>query len=165
MTGFENFLITKGYIKHLGELHNNNTPKSGKYVTKYKEVTTYSISSLGNMSYRYIHKSDTLLLNKIKEGKGFVFNKDSEMEFKDTILFGLNEHGRPTTLISPRPKIQVIRERVFSNGRKMNVLETEVADNSMNVVLSKEDPEKIFEAMYDHSIVFKYDFLNKKNIR
>ena len=160
MTGFEQFLITKGYIKHLGELYKNKTPTENKYVTKYKAVTTYSISSMGNMSYRYIHESDTALLKKIKEGKGFTFNKESEMEFKDTILFGLNEHAMPTTLISPRPKIRVLRERVFSNDRKMNALETEDSDNSMNVVLGKEDHETIFKAMYDHSIVFKYDFLN-----
>ena len=165
MHGFEKFLIEKGYIQHRANrfLNKNYNKNNNKYFTKYEAAPKHLLSSLGDMAYTYIHKSDVALLKKIKEGHGFTFNEKSEEEFKNTILFGLNEHNMPPTLLRPRPKIRVIRERSFGNGKKMNVLETEFFDNSMNVVLLQEDYETIFKAMYDHSIVFEYNYLNKEN--
>jgi len=59
------------------------------------------------------------------------------------IVIGLNEKGKPPTLIYPRPKIMI-------NGDEKN------NDDAMNICLSKETPEDIFKAMFDKSITFKY---------
>ena len=67
---------------------------------------------------------------------------------KNIICFGLHEKGKPPTLIYPRPKIKVIRDSGVSN---------ECRDDSMNIVLQKENSEDVFKAIFDKSIVFEYD--------
>ena len=71
---------------------------------------------------------------------------------KGEICFGLHEVGKPPTLISPRPRIEVKR---IKDGKE--VIENEQWDDSMNVVLKDIPHEEIFKAMYDKSIVIKID--------
>ena len=106
MTGFELFLITKGFIKHR---YNFKTQKN--------EVSTekHTISTMTNLDYRYIKNNDI-------------------------IIFGLHEKGKPTTLISPRPRIDV-------NNKPSN------SDDSMNKALLKINYNTILKAMYDESII------------
>lgn len=82
MIGFEKYLIEQGWEK---KVYN---PKTGML-----EVTfIHTISTLGNLDYRYIHRS----FNGLQ------------------IIVGLHERGKPVTLISPRP--------VGINDDEMNAL-------------------------------------------
>lgn len=64
------------------------------------------------------------------------------------ILWGLNERRKPPTLVSPRPQIRMKRDGVYWNQER---------DDAMNIVLKTIDYDRIYEAMYDHSIVFEVD--------
>jgi hypothetical protein len=146
MTNFENMLIDKGYIKHILNC------KTMKYEIANKHV----ISTMVNLDHRYIHKTDEALLKKIEQGKSVMDDDFTWEDRKGVICFGLHEANKPPTLINPRPKISVKRERDF-NGKKMVVIEDERFDDSMNLALSKEEPEQIFKALFDSSIFFNYD--------
>ena len=102
-----------------------------KYILNYKTMkyevsNSHVISTMSNIDHRYIHSED----------------KANE------ICFGLSEAGKPPTLISPRPKIIVIRE---------NMVEDERFDDSMNLVLNRESPKDILNALFDETVLFKYD--------
>jgi hypothetical protein len=97
---------------------------------KHVPVEKHNISSLVNLDHRY------------------VLNED----FDNVICFGLHEANKPPTLISPRPRIRVKRTK-----NDQVVIEDERLDDSMNVVLGKEDPEMVFNALFDDSIQFEYD--------
>lgn len=71
---------------------------------------------------------------------------------KGEICFGSHEVGKPPTLISPRPRIEVMR---IKDGKE--VIENEQYDDSMNVVLKDIPHEEILKAMYDKSIVIRID--------
>ena len=101
--------------------------KTGKNEPTDKHV----ISSMVNLGYIYI--------------KG-----DKE------ICFGLSEIHKPPTLIHPRPRIRVTRE-IEKGGHSFIAEETEVMDNSMNIVLEEEDNELILESLFDSEIRFEYD--------
>ena len=141
MKNFENMLIDRGYIKHILNC------KTMKYEVANKHV----VSTMVNLDHRYIHKTDEVLLKKIEQGKSVTLE-----DRKGVICFGLHEANKPPTLINPRPKISVKRERDF-NGKKMVVIEDQRFDDSMNLALSKEKPEQIFKALFDSSIFFNYD--------
>ena len=146
MTKFENMLINKGYIKHILNCK----------TMKYEIADKHIISTMVNLDHRYIHKNDTVILKKIKQGKSVMDDDFTWEDRKGVICFGLHEVNKPPTLISPRPKISVKRERDF-NDEKMIVIEDERFDDSMNLALSKEKPEQIFKALFDPSIFFNYD--------
>jgi hypothetical protein len=146
MTNFEQFLIDKGYIMYALNCKE----------MKYFEPKNHVISTMVNISHFYIHKNDTNLLIKIKKG---VSLKDKDFTTEDRnkeICFGLHEAGKPPTLIYPRPLIEVKRIRNIEN-KQVEVIESEQWDDSMNIVLSKIDFEDILKAMYDKSIIFKFD--------
>ena len=150
MTAFENILIDNGYIKYILNC------KTMKYEIAKKDI----ISSLANIDYRYFHKTDTNVLQKIADGKSITEKDFSWEDRKGEICFGLHEDKKPPTLISPRPKIRVKKERNF-NGKKQIVTENEDFDDSMNLVLSKEKPEQILKALFDSSIIFNYDLTDQ----
>ena len=139
-------LIDRGYKRY------RINPKKGVF----EPADVYQLASAVNLDHRYIHKTDKVILEKIKQGKSIVDDDFTWEDRKNVICFGLREKGRPPTLISPRPKIRVRRLREF-NGEKGEIIEDETYDNSMNIVLSKEKPEQVFKALFDDSIVFKYD--------
>ena len=108
---------------------------------------------MGNLSYKYIHKSDKNLLYKISKGKSAI---DEDFTFNDRrgeICFGLNEKDKPPTLCCPRPNILVKRKR---NG--VTYIEDESFDDSMNVVLKEISFDKIYEAMFNKAITFEFDY-------
>lgn len=142
MTKFEEFLIDKGYI-----MFSFNAKEM-----KYYKPKAHIISTMVNLGHIYIHNSDTNLLNKIEQGKSVMEADFTWEDRKKEIVFGLREKDKPPTLISPRPKIRVKRFR-----KKIEVIENQDYDDSMNIVLSKIDFEDIFEAMYDNSICFEFD--------
>lgn len=81
-----------------------------------------------------------------------IVNLDHRYIKGDSIFyFGLHEKGKPPTLISPRPRISV---------RRNGIIEDERMDDSMNIVLSKENPLDIFNAIFDTDKVFEYDLGN-----
>lgn len=146
MTAFENMLIDKGYKKYV---FNCKT-------MKYELTDKHIISTMANLDHRYIHETDKVILKKIEQGESVMDDDFTWEDRKGVICFGLHEKGKPPTLISPRPKISVIREREYG-GKKQIVIENENFDDSMNLALSKEKPEQIFKALFDDSIFFEYD--------
>jgi len=150
MTNFENMLIDKGYIKHILNCK----------TMKYETANNHVISTMVNLDHRYIHKTDEVLLKKTEQGKSVIEDDFTFEDRKGVICFGLNEANKPPTLINPRPKIRVKRERDF-NGKKTILMEDERFDDSMNLALSKEEPEQIFKALFDSSIFFNYDLTDQ----
>lgn len=123
---------------------------------KYYKPKEHIISTMVNLGHIYIHNSDANLLNKIEQGKSVMEDDFTWEDRKKEIVFGLREKDKPPTLISPRPRIKVKRF-ITINEKQVEVLEDEKFDDSMNIVLSKIDFEKIFKAMYDKSICFDFD--------
>ena len=142
MTQFEQMLLDKGYIKHI---FNCKT-------MKFEIAEKHTISTMVNIDHRYFHKTDGNVLHKIAIGKSVTDEDFSLEDRKGEICFGLHEVGKPPTLISPRPRIEVKR---IKNGKEL--IENEQYDDSMNVVLKDVPLEEIFKAMYDKSIVIKID--------
>ena len=134
MTKFESFLINKGYIMFAFDAKE----------MKYYKPKAHIISTMVNLGHIYIHNSDTNLLNKIEQGKSVMEDDFTWEDRKNEIVFGLHEAGKPTTLISPRPKIRVKRE---------DKILTEKQDDAMNIVLSKIPYEEILEKMYNGEII------------
>ena len=138
MTRFEGFLIDKGY---------------GMYVLnckemKYQKANQHIISTMVNLDHRYIHNTDLNLLDKINKGKSVMDEDFTWDDRKGEICFGLHEKDKPCTLISPRPRIRVL---------KNDITLTEQNDDAMNIVLKEIEYEEIFKAMYDKSICFEFD--------
>lgn len=152
MTSFEKYLEQIGYIKHAFD-----SSKMQYYIPE-----RHIISTMSNLAHVYIHSTDSVLLGKISQGKKVTSDKESDLiTFADRtkeIVFGLHEHGKPPTLITPRPNIKVKRKEIV-DGVEQVVTYTELFDDSMNVALSKQTPEEIYNAMYNESIVFEYDFI------
>lgn len=140
MTKFEQMLLDKGYNRYILNLK----------TMMFEEANGYFISSIANIGYHYFHKTDMNILNKI--GKCELLKNYTNDDRKGEICFGLHEQGKPTTLISPRPRIEIKRIK----NQKV-VIEDETFDNSMNVVLDKVSCDEIFKAMYDKSIIIKLD--------
>lgn len=151
MTSFEKYLQQIGYIKHAFD--------SSKM--QYYIPTRHIISTMSNLAHVYIHSTDKVLLDKIEKEKKVTLEKESDLiTFADRskeIVFGLHEHGKPPTLITPRPNIKVKRKEII-DGVEQIVTYTQWFDDSMNVALSKQTPEEIYKAMYDENIIFEYDF-------
>lgn len=138
MTRFEGFLIDKGY---------------GMYVLnckemKYQKANSHIISTMVNLDHRYIHNTDFNLLDKINKGKSVMDEDFTWEDRKGEICFGLHEKDKPCTLISPRPRIRVM---------KNDITLTEQDDDAMNIVLKEIEYEEIFKAMYDKTICFEFD--------
>lgn len=145
MTNFEQKLLDNGYIKFVLNCK----------TMKYEEPNGHTISTMNNLDHRYFHKDDKVL-DKIRAGKS-VMDKDFTWEDrKNEIIFGLHEKGKPTTLISPRPRIEVKR---YVDG-KLVLTQNEDFDDSMNYVLDNYSPEEVFEAMYDKNKCFKAELSN-----
>lgn len=122
MTRFEQMLLDKGYIKHILNCK----------TMKFEEAKGHTISTMVNLDHRYVHNTDENILR--------------------IICFGLHEAGKPPTLISPRPRIEVKR---IKDGKE--IIENELYDDSMNVVLKNIPHEEIYKAMYDKSIIIRID--------
>lgn len=150
MTGFEQMLLDKGYIKYILNCK----------TMKYELAKGHIISTMTNIDHRYFHKTDENVLRKI-EAEESVMKEDFTFEDrKGEICFGLHEAGKPSTLISPRPRIEVKRikdgKQVIDNGL--------FVDDGMNAILQHFSYEKIFEAMYDRNIVLKLDLTELEKI-
>jgi hypothetical protein len=146
MTAFESMLIDKGYKKYVLNCK----------TMKYQPADKHVISTMINIDHRYIHETDDVILGKIEQGKSVMDDDFTWEDRKGVICFGLHESNKPPTLISPRPRIRVTRER-YVNGEKEILIEDESFDDSMNLVLSEESPELILKALFDNSILFEYD--------
>ena len=150
MTQFEQMLLDKGYIKHILD----------RKTMKFEIAKGHIISTVTNLDHRYFQNTDTNILQKIATGKS-VIDKDFTWEDrKGEICFGLREVGKPPTLISPRPRIEVKR---IKDGKEL--VENEKYDDSMNVVLKDIPHEEIFKAMYDKNIVIKIVLEEAENLK
>jgi hypothetical protein len=150
MTRFEMFLMDKGYIRFILNCTN----------MKFEKPKQHIISTMSNLDHRYIHKSETNLLDKINRGKSVMDEDFTCEDRKGEICFGLHEKNKPATLIYPRPTI-VIQKTEIINGIKENIILTEQDDDAMNIILLKIDYEEILKAMYDKSICFELDLREK----
>lgn len=142
MTGFEQFLIDRGYIKFILNCK----------TMKFEIAKDHVISTMINIDHRYFHKSDKNILEKISSNKSI---NDEDFTWDDRvgeIVFGLSEVGNPPTLICPRPNIKI---KLIKNGQL--TIENEQFDDSMNIVLMTFTFEEIFKAMYDKRICFNMD--------
>ena len=142
MTEFEKMLIAKGYIKYI----------LNAKTMKFEKAIGHVISTMVNLDHRYFHNSDENALNKIESGKSVMDEDFTYEDRKGEISFGLNEYGKPATLINPRPWIELKR---IKDGKVY--FENEQFDNAMNVVLKMIPHEDIFTAMYDKTICIKID--------
>lgn len=142
MTQFEQMLLDKGYIKYILNCK----------TMKFEEAKGHTISTMVNLDHRYFHNTDENILQKIANGISVREEDFTWEDRKGEICFGLHESGKPPTLISPRPKIEVKR---IKEGEV--VIENEQYDDSMNVVLKDIPHEEIFKAMYDKSIIIRID--------
>jgi len=142
MTQFEQMLLDKGYLKYI---LNSTT-------MKFEEAKGHTISTMVNLDHRYFHQYDRNILRKIESGKSVMEEDFTWEDRKGEIRFGLREAGKPPTLISPRPRIEVTR---IKEGKE--VVQNEQWDDSMNVALQYISHEKILKAMYDKSIVIRID--------
>lgn len=141
---FETYLIGKGYIKHILNCK----------TMKFEIAKGHTISTMVNLDHRYIHNSDKNLLDKIAAGKSVMDDDFTWDDRKGEIVFGLNEAYKPPTLCCPRPMIIVKRK-----DKEGNVyFENQQMDDSMNIVLKEISFDQIFEAMFDKSIVFEFDY-------
>lgn len=142
MTQFEQMLINNGYIKHILNCK----------TMKFEPTNNHDISTAVNLNHRYFHKTDKNVLQKIASGKSVMDEDFTWKDRKGEICFGLHEIGKPPTLISPRPRIEVKR---IKDGEQ--VIEDELYDDSMNVVLKNITHKEILKAMYDKDIIIKID--------
>jgi hypothetical protein len=83
MDAFELFLIKKGYVRYYLNMK----------TLRYEEPTRYLLSSVGHVRYSYFPKSENV--------SGM---KCIDIDRKNEVIFGLNESGKPPTLIYPRPE-------------------------------------------------------------
>ena len=88
----------------------------------------YLLSTMGNLDYRYVLDDD----------------------FDNQIIFGLNEKGKPATLIYPRPNIRVQKGSQFIGNEE---------DNAMNTVLMNFSHEDILDAIKDADIILSVHIL------
>ena len=167
MTGFENFLIDKGYSAY------TTTYQKSKGIHTYVKGRK-EFSSMGSLANTYIHKDDKVLLGKIEQGLNFG-EEEGQISFKDrdkTITYGLREMHHPPTLIYPRPRINIKRisnedTYTIEGGKCIEALAGSVVyfneerDSSMEVVMMNENYEDIYSAMFDKSIIFEYDLTSK----
>lgn len=130
MTKFEEFLISKGYVRH------SISKKKGKYVIE-ESTGKHVFSTMGDIFYSYIHPEVDLFPDHVDNW----FRR---------IDVGLHEVGKPATLISPRPRIRVSRSE-----EQEEYMMDESWDDNMNVVLMNVDHEKVYEAMFDRSILLE----------
>lgn len=142
MAQFEQMLLDKGYIKHILNCK----------TMKFDIAKGHTISTMVNLDHRYFHNTDENILQKIASGKSVMEEDFTWDDRKGEICFGLRQVGKPLTLISPRPRIEVKRIK-----DDKEVVENEQYDDSMNVVLKDIPHEEIFKAMYDKRIVIKID--------
>lgn len=80
-----------------------------------------------------------------------------DYDIKNVICYGLNEVGKPPTLIFPRPKINLKIDTSKYDGIFIRNSICEVFDDAMNGCLKNESPELIYKALFDNSIIFNYD--------
>lgn len=68
-------------------------------------------------------------------------------------VFGLNEAGKPPTLIFPRPNMGEFKY-IEVDGKRKLVLTSRWDDDIMNIVLMTETPEKIYKSIVEKKGVF-----------
>jgi len=142
MTKFEEMLFDKGYVKFILNCK----------TMKFEKTDKHTISTTENLDHRYFHNSNLNVLKKIELGKSVMDADFTWEDRKGEICFGLHELGKPPTLISPRPRIEIKRI-----NNKKEVIENERSDDSMNIILKTFSLEEILVAMYDKSICLKLD--------
>jgi hypothetical protein len=140
MTQFEQMLLDKGYIKHILNCK----------TMKFEMAKAHTISTMVNLDHRYFHNTDTNILQKIASGKSVMEEDFTWFDRKEKFVFGLNQVGKPPTLINPRPRIEVKR---IKEGRE--VIENEQYDDSMKCCFKRYFTRKIFKAMYDRDMSLK----------
>lgn len=122
----QDYLIKKGYIGYRAVFEKNNL------VFKKNTMGYFSTMVNGGLDIRYVKDSD----------------------FKNAIIYGLNERGKPPTLVYPRPKIYL---KKYCEVSKTTIWLSETMDDAMNYCLYKESFDDIFKAMFNKNIVFEYD--------
>lgn len=121
-----------------------------------KHFTKYLTEDLGFKPFRRAGLKGELIPDRINDFSTSVRGGNEVIYINDdiSITWGLSEYSKPPTLIFPRPNTQntLNKSQDFKfmvGGCFFN------SDDEMNKVLSKYDNEKIFEAMFDRSIILE----------
>jgi hypothetical protein len=110
-------------------------------ILKYEGYKEYRYTEKG-----FIENKEDYFSTMVNGGLAVYYVKNND--FNNPVIWGLHEFNKPPTLISPRPKILK-----YANG----LLYNQEMDDVMNLCLQKELHQDIFKAMFDKSIVFKYE--------
>lgn len=102
--GIEEYLISKGYVKHIYNCKTGKMELPGEFTI---------LSTMGNLDWRFL-----------KDG------------FK-TIVYGLNECGKPPVFIYPRPVSLIVSLNGFDDG----------SDSLVHRVFSEYSLDEIYESI------------------
>lgn len=145
----------KGYVF---PKQNAASKEQYKSIIKREDLIFVEGNKTSEKSVFYYPHGSILKINDFSSmvvgGTDIRFIKDKD--FENQIIWGLNEHGKPPTLIYPRPKIK-IKKHIEVMGITHIVYEDESRDDSMNLCLSKENHHEILENLFDKNKVFEYD--------
>lgn len=140
---FEEYLFSIGYRRY-------------RYVFKkpynFEDANgRVSISTMGDISFKYFREPS--IIKKIKN-REYVSMKE---RIGNEIEIGLSEAGKPITLISPRPKIWLIRDKDNKKNYDDFELVTNMSDDAMNVCFQKYSHNQIYNSIMAQ---FKIDLTN-----
>jgi hypothetical protein len=93
-----------------------------------------------NINNKYVPCTSDMSFSTMQSGMLYVYYLRNE----DTFLWGLNEFGKPPTLISPRPTILLHTQddRILSP----------VSDDYMNRLLQTTEPKELYESIFNGTI-------------
>lgn len=108
-----------------------------------------AISTMGELDVRFFRKSDPILQ---KISKSVPITEMTTEDRSGEIVIGINERGKPPTLIYPRPKMRV--KRVVSGEV---ICTDERYDDNMNAALRLFSESEIISFMLDQEKTIELD--------
>jgi hypothetical protein len=140
MNAFEKYLLDNNYIKF------KSVFVSSKKEFVLKQTNEETFSTMGNLHYAYVKKNHLTIKS---EDEPIILTKDQINKLPKIIFFGLNEVGKPPTLISPRP-ISPIKSTCI-NGKI--TFEFYYGDDQINRVLQQVDFKDILDCVENDKIL------------
>lgn len=145
------FLLEKGYktyrCSRVIPKQNASAKVQNEYLFKRDDlVFTEGDRNSEYSTFYYPYDKTNDFSTMVCGGLDIRFVKDGD--FKNPIIYGLHEHGKPPTLIYPRPTI--LRKK------KSGVCNVSLYDDWMSRCLQREAAADIYEAMFDKTKSFTY---------
>ena len=156
MKHITDLLIEKGYKPYgqAGRSKNQNADAKNQndWILKNRNDLIFLKGNKYSENSMYLYpKPKNEISTMLVGGIYVIYMKDNN--YKNRIIWGLNEAKKPPTLIHPRPKINV---KTYKDNKLINRI-NELCDDAMNECLRNETPEDIFKAMFNKSIIFNYE--------